>query len=221
VAFPFFYGKRLANQGMGLAIRNSGELIFASYTDGTLPDQDLGSKGSIPVQVWTHVGLTYSGDTARIYINGILDTTAFRLWNTSTGMLNIGRMGFSGGGQTAPVYFFPYKGVLDDFRIYNRVLNTQEIWNLAHDNFNIVRLRDWRSLESGTGIVYPNPVNNTFRIDGIENILSVCIYNISGMEMRFFANQQEFYDISDLIEGVYYMVVWTKDGFHGFNLMKE
>ena len=52
---------------------------FAFYLRGVqgLPDEFLGWVGggaSIPVNVWTHVALTYNGSTARTFVNGVINS---------------------------------------------------------------------------------------------------------------------------------------------------
>jgi len=82
------------------------------------------SSGTTPLNEWTHVAVCLDGSEAVIYINGQLDASAnyaqrgscedCRLW--------IGSLG----GDTRYYY-----GKIDDIRIYNIALSTEEIEELA------------------------------------------------------------------------------------------
>ena len=81
---------------------------------------------------WMFYSFTFDNAThlARIYINGILDTTIIEtdpdaIVRISNKDLYIGRNG------SASVYYI--KGKLDDIRIYDRVLNSSEVDSLYHE----------------------------------------------------------------------------------------
>jgi hypothetical protein len=79
------------------------------------------SNSSIPLNVWTHVAVTYDGTALRHYINGVLDrTTAVSCAVTNTNSRPI-RIGANGGGGEL------MNGAIDDVRIYNRPLSPAEI----------------------------------------------------------------------------------------------
>ena len=93
----------------------------------------LGSDGSIRVEMgtiqqtaagvvnfntWNHVVYTSDGTTSDIYVNGVLVSTGAGGANfSSTAAVRIGRSGSS----------YPFKGLIDDVRIYSRVLSPEEI----------------------------------------------------------------------------------------------
>ena len=78
--------------------------------------------------IWKNVAFTYSvaSSNVLIYIDGILENTVTYSSpiNSTTQALQIGR-------RIAAWYF---KGVIDDIRIYNRVLTEEEIQALYHEN---------------------------------------------------------------------------------------
>jgi Concanavalin A-like lectin/glucanases superfamily len=84
---------------------------------------DLPSAVTVPLDVWTHVAVTYDGAFARIYINGnpsgLRETLASCNVNDSNGNLVIGR-----NSNAASNYF---QGPMDDVRIYQRTLTATEI----------------------------------------------------------------------------------------------
>jgi hypothetical protein len=73
-----------------------------------------------PVNVWTHVALTYDGTTLRLYVNGtqVASTAATGVIETTTSPLWIG------GNNPYGEYF---QGLIDEARVYNRALTPTEI----------------------------------------------------------------------------------------------
>ena len=92
-------------------------------SDGTTT-KTVDSVSKVPTGVWTHVTCTYDGSYARIYLNGQLDkkVVCTLVPTQSTAALQIGY----GGGSS---YYF--KGLIDDLRLYLRVLSSEEIALLA------------------------------------------------------------------------------------------
>ena len=80
-----------------------------------------------PLNKWEHVLYTVSGSRARLYINGVLAFT----FTDSTAIVAPTPYKFIGADQNAsgdPQQYFP--GLLDDVRVYNRALSTEEIKRL-------------------------------------------------------------------------------------------
>ena len=80
-----------------------------------------------PLGGWTHVATTLSGNTLKLYVNGVLVGTnasvtyrASSLGNTANHYIG------KSNGTTDPMF----KGAVDEFRIYNRALNASEIAEL-------------------------------------------------------------------------------------------
>jgi hypothetical protein len=83
---------------------------------------DTGSTASaaISLNVWTHLATTFDGSTVRLYVNGTLVSSVARSGTptSSTSPLRIG------GNAVWGEYF---AGLIDEVRIYNRVLTAAEI----------------------------------------------------------------------------------------------
>ncbi len=95
-----------------------GAIKFQQTAGGVFPGQAL------PIGEWTHVGISFNGSLARIYISGI----------------EVGSGGFSFGTDTVASFQFgscepnggnPFNGALDEIKVYNRALSTTEIESLA------------------------------------------------------------------------------------------
>ncbi len=79
------------------------------------------SNATTPINAWTHVAVTYDGSAIRHYINGNLDRTtsaSCKVTNTNSRPIRIG----SNGANSETM-----NGLIDDVRIYDRVLSGTEI----------------------------------------------------------------------------------------------
>lgn len=81
--------------------------------------------------VWYKLAYTYDGTTANLYLNGklIAATTATVTYTPTGGGLHIGREEDARGALLYPYWF---NGVIDEIRIYNRALSSQEIATLMN-----------------------------------------------------------------------------------------
>jgi hypothetical protein len=107
-----------------------GGLIYSLYaSDGSRPNSwirigsnevNANGSGLLAVNTWTHLAVTYDGATLRLYVNGTqVGTRAIGgTLATSTGVLRIG-------GNSVWGEFF--SGLIDEVRVYNRVLTAAEI----------------------------------------------------------------------------------------------
>jgi concanavalin A-like lectin/glucanase superfamily protein/F5/8 type C domain-containing protein len=104
-----------------------GPVRFAITTTGSGGEQQLTGTAPLPTNQWTHVAVTLTGTTGRLYVNGAVVATNpnMTLHPSSLGSTNrnwIGRSQFSDPFLNATV---------DDFQIYNRALSDSEIQALA------------------------------------------------------------------------------------------
>ena len=90
-----------------------------------------GATNSSPAKKWTFVCFTFQAGNAsglRLYINGVEDanspvsTSAVGAINAGTAILSIGQ--YSDGVSS------PFNGLIDDVRVYNRVLSAMEVKNM-------------------------------------------------------------------------------------------
>jgi hypothetical protein len=86
------------------------------------------SASALSLNEWHHVACTFDGHNARIYLDGILDKVSSTVSGTisaTTDALNIGNNNSVGGGN------YPYKGEIDEVRVYRHALTPSEIAALA------------------------------------------------------------------------------------------
>ncbi|MCX2678658.1 alginate lyase family protein [Galbibacter sp. EGI 63066] len=107
----------------------SGEGIrFAIKTTSGYPK--LSYNYTWPLDTWTHIAVTLSGDTATMYLNGepVASSTGFNKRPSDLGNTN---NNFLGRGQKSDDPML--KGDIDEFRIYNTALSGEEISDLVGD----------------------------------------------------------------------------------------
>ena len=75
---------------------------------------------------WMHVAATYDGVNLKVYINGILDNTKAAILTIAPNETNLGI-----GAEPATTAINFYQGLLDDVRVYNKVLSENEVRVLA------------------------------------------------------------------------------------------
>jgi hypothetical protein len=98
---------------------------FSVSLDGTeATATTLYSVERFQTNTWYHIAATYDGAVMKLYINGLPDNSDSKSGNifTNDSELDIGSFDYGGDG-----YFY---GVIDDVRIYGRVLSANEVKNL-------------------------------------------------------------------------------------------
>ena len=79
---------------------------------------------SLPASTWQHVVFTFSSGNVSAYVNGVLVSLAENTF-TGTESLPVQASGLLIGTDSGQAN--PYAGLLDDVRIYNRVLNNASV----------------------------------------------------------------------------------------------
>lgn len=107
-----------------MLISNNSSSLVASYIDW---DHPAGASYSFELHKWYFLVTTYDGTVGKCYVNGILigSTTLDLTIPTDNLPLIIG--------QDSPGAFEYFNGIIDEVRIYNRVLTQSEIDTLAND----------------------------------------------------------------------------------------
>ena len=97
-----------------------------------------------------------------------------------------------------------FNGLIDDIRIYNRVISSSEVEQLYNDNTSSVMLNE----QIGLINVYPNPTNNFVNID-CKHQLWVEFYNTFGKVVHTSTDRR--IDISMLSTGVYFIKLFEEN----------
>jgi len=110
------YGSPATGQAMFIGMNGTG-LYGGGYAD------DVITADFWTLQEWHHVALTYDGTTARLYADGVEVASGAKDWNLVPSRAHIGR-------QVNDVAEF-WDGMIDEARLYDRVLSVEEIAWLA------------------------------------------------------------------------------------------
>ena len=90
----------------------------------------------LPINSWTHLLMTWSSTNGvRLYINGGLYNSATAPTFSASTLVMCATLGNSGLGtncQTGPIQMGSFAGIIDEFYLYNRELNSFEVCVLAH-----------------------------------------------------------------------------------------
>jgi YD repeat-containing protein len=120
----------------GYIINKGRDITNGSYrlTTGSAGGQVLyngvndASYASVPTNQWVMVTGIINGNNAKYYLNGVIVSQATLssayVCSSAGNPLTIGNHYFSG---VPNVYAYPYKGKIDDVRIYNRALTDAEV----------------------------------------------------------------------------------------------
>ncbi|MFH1227842.1 MAG: DUF2341 domain-containing protein [Planctomycetota bacterium] len=110
-ASNLLYAATVTRPGGGLSANKT--LFFGGYSN------DLLGVATLELSTWYHFAITYDGTTLKMYVNGVLDNSVAKTLNTAN---NVTVMGYPPAGDWSY-----YNGLIDETRIYNRVLTAAEI----------------------------------------------------------------------------------------------
>ncbi|MGG9963085.1 LamG-like jellyroll fold domain-containing protein [Ferruginibacter sp. SUN106] len=119
VKSPFNSNWTLSNWNYGIYSLNY--KAMTGYANTTVL---TGTTTFTGIPCWYNIVTTYKAGVWRLYVNGVLESqdlsaTRFIIQDGASSQINFGRKGNSSGDW--------FKGSMDDIRIYNRVLNVNEI----------------------------------------------------------------------------------------------
>ncbi len=175
----FDFGKDPENYVCFVPYNQDGVALFQLVSSPNVWE-DIKENAPLPLHRFTHVAMSYSRNFISFYVNGILKKR-IRTTLTHRDMTRncIGRPGKSG--QSPPVPGFGsgsdtyFKGIIENFRIYNRELNYAEIRSLAGKT-DLLEHRQRLQITAGQisrlsdiNIVY-HPLPGGYRVTQLINI---------------------------------------------------
>ena len=180
----------------------------ASFWDyGSISNSRLFKEGiTLDTNEWEFYTFTSSSKSSKmkIYRNNVLSTESNKGGGFTKQNADLMVGGFI---NQAKVNVF-YYGLLDDIRIYGRVISMDEMDALyTGKSASVEGFRGQNQIR-----VFPNPFQGTFHIDAPNNEnLNIKVYNAIGQEISYSANQNN-YTINTNDKGVYYVVIETAKG---------
>jgi len=131
--------------GYKFQLQGAGKPFLTMSTTSTIADKDA-DAGIVPVNVWTHVAVSYTDGSTKFYVNGALVKTYTDVKGPLKTVpqpvpLSIGQQLPKSIYNSAPTagqaagyfaYYGPafFKGQLDDIRLYNRALTDAEVQSI-------------------------------------------------------------------------------------------
>ncbi len=178
-------------------------------TGSTSSEKFTGSPTLAQTQQWVHLVGTYDKNAAdsnlRLYVDGTLvssEKISYDIGYSDSAL----RIGMAIPGPSLQ-YF---KGKIDEVRIYNRAINSQEITALYNNtNTSIGEVASQSNIQ-----VYPNPASDVLYINGNDRVNSTLfISDILGKNVlkKDISNTSNI-DISDLAAGVYSVSLFDESG---------
>ncbi|MBS1771539.1 MAG: T9SS type A sorting domain-containing protein [Bacteroidetes bacterium] len=163
---------------------------------------------TIQLNNWYTAVMTYEDDTMCFYVNGIKKSTY-----VGTGPLDSNTDGLNIGAnfQLTIGYSYWFEGLMDDLRIYNRVLADSEIVTYSLSVNNTVP-------EPIDVHMYPNPANNHITIEGKLNTTNTVQLTITNSIGQYVYRQdimpangilKHGIDITELNTGLYFVHLMT------------
>ncbi|MBP9758471.1 prepilin-type N-terminal cleavage/methylation domain-containing protein [Candidatus Dojkabacteria bacterium] len=142
--------------GYALRVNGLGFISFSKYTN-TSSSTGVSSISSITPNVYHHILAVYRLDKIELYIDGVFSNSnniaSSEIYYSVGDSPEIGRLNNCGGGN----YFFT--GKIDDVRIYNRKINTEEAYALYE--WGPVPIGRWE-LDEGSGLTASDLSGNGF-----------------------------------------------------------
>jgi hypothetical protein len=131
----------------------------------------------VPVDTWLHVAIVYQSSRAYFYYNGEFISSSSMGSGSLKNSSGTPYFGSNPGRTVGSAGKAPYKGGLDEFRIYNRALSQEEIWSLYTENSGYVTVSSDTMHLTGNAGAFELTIDNTGQTPVNWSILS----NVSWM----------------------------------------
>ncbi|MBS1689635.1 MAG: T9SS type A sorting domain-containing protein, partial [Bacteroidetes bacterium] len=217
--------------------------VFVEWAGGSglgVPITSWADTNTVSEGKWYSVVATYDDTTYNIYLNGQLTKSLFvgyRSMDSTGDSLSIGMDIY----ETAAGFPYSFKGIMDDVRLYNRVLDTSEITTytnstvgdtLNHGNGNGNGNGDTSHLavnqikvQTNVMHFYPNPARDVLTVyfnQPIKNT-ELKILNELGQEVRSITinGTNAHIPVKDLAAGMYFIRVANENEIITNRFMKK
>lgn len=167
---------------------------------------------------WYHIAITREDSIAKCYLDGVLI-------DSSTMVNDIEQTNFPLDiGADPHVITEFYHGLIDDIRIYNRILSNEEVSIISSNNFdcNALAIHD-----PGTNLeikLYPNPTEDVLTIESkdLPPVWFLKVYDSLGklVQTEKSENNNRTIDIKGLNPGIYFIMIETAEGSYMKRVIK-
>lgn len=193
-----------------LYYREDGDILFNSNIIGNF---------LFDLDIWYNLTVTYDFGNVNTYVNGVLINNVNGINPVLSNQLSL-MLGYDSPG--VPEY---YDGILDEIRIYNRILSENEITQLANNDLGCTILNiDGSESKLLDFIIYPNPSKEKLLISSnLKNQKEIECYDINGkLIFKNTFNEPSIEIItSNLKSGIYIIKLSSQSGIYYQKLVKE
>ena len=173
-----FYLQTSTTNFVSVMLNSSGKIYF--YT----PSIGIATSNGIPLNVWTHVSIVKSGSTSEIYFDGVAQSSISG-GNSSSSMVNL--LGI--GAKTDGSQFF--KGVIDEFRIWDSVRSLSEITTNLNTELTLPQADLVTYYKFNQGIANGSNPNETSLVDNVNASNGTLInFGLSGTTSNWIGSLQ-------------------------------
>lgn len=159
------------------------------------------------VNEWVHVVFTWaSNGVHQVYFNNSLTTNSALSSHTISVSSPVN---FLIGAQSPSYRLF--HGVIDDVRIYDRVLTGAEVTTLFNEPDPMTVGITENTLDKNTASVFPNPNNGAFTIQSQKADIVTITNELGQVVKTVELNEQNsfIYNVNDLQKGIYFLIGQT------------
>ena len=140
-----------------------------NFTTGNSGLEVISGNVTMGTNQWYHVAATRSGNTWKIYLNGVQVTSGTTNTDSLT-LSNSFRIGTYSGAGAGPLYYF--QGNIDEARLYNRTLSANELMTLYLEGVGTNAPYTNASGNVGIGTISPTSILHTRSSDGTVRFAS-------------------------------------------------
>lgn len=194
-------------------------------SNGTSGNTNFDSGSTVPSQEWVHVLFEGEGGIGRIFVNGVLDAEHnIPAMTQNDDLVTIARQALPLGSNHGD-----FKGSIDDLRVYNRILTTDEKQALIScdpgidpvmQDTVIFRLGTESGWE-GSIVSVPVTVENFNNVSSFQYSIHLNDPNIATIASLSGFNLPDLNDASFLIDGNQITVAWADFSGNGISVADE
>jgi len=196
----------------------NGQVVFDAWVGSIAPTlQYTLTAGNVQPNQWTNIAVTFMSAQPNNYIvlhqdGQVIDSTFVSdLLGTNTNDLVIGAATWATDTLLA-------NGMIDDIKIYNRRINSEEITAIFNELVTGAKHLELNRL------TYFNNYNGSFTVNtkSEQHINQILVTDACGrliQQLRSFGTQSEIIDLSNAAKGIYYAVIQTNTGTETIKLV--
>jgi len=159
------------------------------YMHNAFSGVSLVSASSVPMHQYTHVAATFDGSIAKLYINGVFDTSK----SVGSSVSNSSGVLYLAHNPDRFDVISPFKGIIDEFRIWNTARTESDLQSTMNQtlNGNETGLIGYWKFDEGTGSITADETSG-----GNDGTISGALWVPGATPVEDEVNNPESYNLS-------------------------